>query len=270
MIVSTQNRTQFIHASKVDRHAECPARYAAEQGTGRATASAQQLEEGLLVHQILRDFCSPAKGVALGSNIGELIESNSHRFETFGERTGEIKEQARSALWSAQSAIQRLGVAVLAVEVSLCSSRMPVAVLPDTILPGLHLMLKGRIDAIGLTGNTLILIDWKTGRFVPTEDGLTCLPSSTIYEFLAKHSFLREHGMLDVETIKIAQVQVPSGETVTTMLTNEQRDGSKALIREMAINLDAKTFPARRNTWCDWCPVNHACELYQADVGDAF
>jgi len=270
VIVASQTRTQIIHASKVDRHALCPSRYKAELSAGRGATCGQQLEDGLFLHQMLRDFCSTMKGGGLGSDIDELIESRSRRFHSFGERAADVRAQATAALWSARAVMDRLGATVLDVERELCSSRMPVAILPDAVVAGLHLMLKGRLDVIALVDETLLLIDWKTGHFLPTDDSLAALPSSLVYEFLARHAFLKEHTSLPVETIEIAQAQVPTGETVSAVLGDEQREASKVFIREMAINLDARTFPARRNARCDWCPINGECELYQGDVGEAF
>jgi RecB family exonuclease len=124
---------------------------------------------------------------------------------------------------------------------------------------GEHVTISGRIDRIDERGDELVIVDYKSGRTVPTRDDAKVSRALALYALVVQRSLHRPAYVVQLH-------HVPSGVVV------EHRHNDEALARQLA-RVDAigrdiavalasaqdADFPTSPGPLCGWCDYRDLC-----------
>ncbi len=114
--------------------------------------------------------------------------------------------------------------------------------------------LEGRIDRVDDRDGELVVVDYKTGRRPPGDDGARGVLALAVYA-AAVARWLRR------PCLKVELHHLPTGEVVSHEYTPEtlerQLDRAADLTTELR---DARDYPARPGALCEWCDFLRVCE----------
>jgi putative RecB family exonuclease len=122
-----------------------------------------------------------------------------------------------------------------------------------------HVTVSGRIDRIDERGDELVVIDYKTGRQVPTPDEARVSRALAIYALIAQRSLRRP-------VFEVELHHVPSGVVASHRHTAESLDRQlsrvDAIGRDIALAEASGTeddFPTNPGPLCGWCDFRELC-----------
>lgn len=116
-------------------------------------------------------------------------------------------------------------------------------------------LLSGRIDRIDEVAQGYFeVIDYKTGRFVPTQRDLDKDLQMTIYAAIAKHHYGFVPSRLTAEYLR-------DGVSIATTRTVENIAEGIEYIRDVIVRIkECDNFEARPGRLCQWCDFLEICE----------
>jgi len=124
---------------------------------------------------------------------------------------------------------------------------------------GEYVTVSGRIDRIDERGAELVIVDYKTGRTVPTDDDAKVSRALAIYALVTQRSLRRR-------AYEVQLHHLPSGTVATHRHTDEslarQMSRVDAIGRDIAVALAAgrqSDFPASPGPLCGWCDFREGC-----------
>ena len=123
------------------------------------------------------------------------------------------------------------------------------------------LAVSGRVDRVDQRGDELVVVDYKTGRSVPTEDDARGSLALALYVLGTRRTFRRPSSVVELH-------HLPSGTVARWRHTPESlaRHVSRAeTLGEEIVRADA--FPARPSALCGWCDFLRVCPVGQAAAG---
>jgi hypothetical protein len=130
--------------------------------------------------------------------------------------------------------------------------------------PGLRVRLSGRIDAVACTASGgMALIDFKTGRSIPSSPDLAALPSSFVYSYLGRclRDQDRNVGTVCGSEIEILQVLPHLNQSTSACLPQEAMQTGALVVRQMVMDRDRGYYPAMPGEHCAYCAVKDDCPL---------
>jgi len=279
--VETQTRAFSILVSKVDMYARCPAQYfaVAVQRLPQAPLDGQgrdlPIRVGNAVHAVIASVMRIMVDGKSFPDISSAVDTFFDRaplvsgaFAAHELRT--VRSLVEEAVWNVRAFVERRSLIPLSVEHTLSIPRIPVMRRDDKGEDALYLAMSGRFDLIALQEhtNTLWVPDWKTGHALPGPELFVQLPSVVLTDFLLKHVYLPRHPEIGAPKIKLCHFLTGSGELVEAVLTTQQIEVGKALIRHLAYDLEDGQFAPRLNPFCPWCPARNSCPLYEGDASE--
>lgn len=129
---------------------------------------------------------------------------------------------------------------------------------------GEHVTISGRIDRIDERDGELVIVDYKTGKSVPTPDDARVSRALAIYAVVTQRSLRRPTHVVQLH-------HLPSGTIVEHRHTDEslarQLSRVDAIGRDIAVALAAgqeSDFPASPGPLCGWCDFREACSHFAA------
>lgn len=125
-----------------------------------------------------------------------------------------------------------------------------------------HVTISGRIDRIDERGDELVIVDYKTGRRVPTDDDARVSRALAIYAVVTQRSLKRPTYLVQLH-------HVPSGVIAEHRHTDESL--SRQLSRVDAIGRDIQRalagdaeLPPAPGPLCGWCDYQQLCPAGRA------
>ncbi len=251
-----------LSASTVTSLAECPAKWFLEREAGGAVFAGQAAGFGNLVHKIAEHV---AAGELADADIDELMEFVDGVWDRLPFRTpwSREKERVEARLALGRFLTQhRAGDArtVLGTETSFQFT----ATLPD----GEIVTVRGFADRIELDGEgRVVVVDLKTGKYVPTKEAITDHPQLGIYQYaVAQGAFDEAAGpgahpggaelwQLRTSTNERPKIQaqsIPDTDDEGWLLAERQLAAAAARIR-------SEEFVATPGTHCKFCPFQALC-----------
>ena len=233
---------------------DCPRRYRMQyldRPRPQARPQRAHTSVGIATHNALRDFWDLPAGQRTPAGVAELVRSS---WIDVGFRDPE------------QSAAWRLRVRDAVTEYLRVSDRdnQPVGIERSVSLKTDEVAITGRIDRLDDREGELVVVDYKTGRQVPTDDDArTSLPLA-LYAVAASRVFRRPCRRVELH-------HVPSGTIAAHEHTDESLARKVAEAESIATDLrradaefkevgvESTRFAPRTSAICSWCDFRAHC-----------
>lgn len=215
---------------------------------------------GSLVHDSLEYMFSPNP---LYPTQDEIIDYFNKNFETKKQKNGELK---------LDDALRNDGILILKnfykkntpwnYNVVDLESRFEVMI--DDPLSNEPCVLTGVIDRLDkLDENTYEIIDYKTGKKLPSQDNVDRDLQMSIYNL----GLINRWPHLKEKNIKLSLYYVKHGEKLTTSRQPKELEETKNkiinLIREIKNREKKGDFPATPSVLCNWCGFRQICPMWR-------
>ncbi|GAA1966888.1 PD-(D/E)XK nuclease family protein [Terrabacter lapilli] len=233
---------------------DCPRRYRMQyldRPRPQARPQRAHTSVGIATHNVLRDFWDLPADRRTPAGVAELVRSS---WIDVGFRDPE------------QSAAWRLRVRDAVTDYLRRSDRdnQPVGIERSVSLKTEAVAITGRIDRLDDRDGELVVVDYKTGRQVPTDDDArTSLPLA-LYAVAASRMFRRPCHRVELH-------HVPSGAVAAHEHTDESLGRKIAEAESIASDLrradaefkelgvESARFPPRTSAICSWCDFRAHC-----------
>jgi len=233
---------------------DCPRRYRMQyldRPRPQARSQRAHTSVGIATHNALRDFWDLPAARRTPAGVAELVRSS---WIDVGFRDPE------------QSAAWRLRVRDAVTEYLRVSDRdhQPVGIERSVSLKTDEVAITGRIDRLDDRQGELVVVDYKTGRQVPTEDDArTSLPLA-LYAVAASRMFRRPCHRVELH-------HVPSGTIASHEHTDESLARKVAEAESIAsdlrradaefkeVGVESTRFAPRTSAICSWCDFRAHC-----------
>jgi RecB family exonuclease len=245
--------------SRLLAYLDCPRRYRMQyldRPRPQARPQRAHTSVGIATHNVLRDFWDLPAAQRTPAGVAELVRTS---WIDVGFRDPE------------QSAAWRLRVRDAVTDYLRRSDRdnQPVGIERSVSLKTDEVAITGRIDRLDDRDGELVVVDYKTGRQVPTDDDArTSLPLA-LYAVASARMFRRPCHRVELH-------HVPSGTVATHEHTPEAlarkveqarsiaRDARRADRDFAEEGADSRLFPPRPGPLCGWCDLRAHCPEGQA------
>ncbi|MDC5698618.1 PD-(D/E)XK nuclease family protein [Intrasporangium calvum] len=233
---------------------DCPRRYRMQyldRPRPQARPQRAHTSVGITTHNVLRDFWDLPPGRRTPDGVAELVRSS---WIDVGFRDPE-----QSAAWRL-----RVRDAVVDYLRGADRERQPVGIERSVALRTESIAVTGRVDRLDDRDGELVVVDYKTGRQVPTEeDARTSLPLA-LYAAGAARTFRRE-------CVRVELHHVPSGTQVAHVHTAEsissKIDEAESIATDLRrvdaefadLGVESPSFPPRPSPLCTWCDFRAHC-----------
>ncbi|GAA2034132.1 PD-(D/E)XK nuclease family protein [Terrabacter terrae] len=233
---------------------DCPRRYRMQyldRPRPQARPQRAHTSVGIATHNVLRDFWDLPAGQRTPAGVAELVRTS---WIDVGFRDPE------------QSAAWRLRVRDAVTDYLRRSERdnQPVGIERSVSLKTEAVAISGRIDRLDDRDGELVVVDYKTGRQVPTDDDArTSLPLA-LYAVAASRMFRRPCHRVELH-------HVPSGTIASHEHTDESLGRKVAEAESIAsdlrradadfkkVGVESIRFPPRTSAICSWCDFRAHC-----------
>ena len=140
----------------------------------------------------------------------------------------------------------------------------PLGVERNVAVPTGRLALSGRVDRIDGRDGRLVIVDYKTGRWVPTTDDARGSLALAVYALAARRTLRRPAGRVELH-------HLPTGRVAAWEHTEESRgrpgrraadtgDDIEAAVARVAEGADRdEAFPPAPGRQCGWCDFRRHC-----------
>ncbi|MFC7595230.1 RecB family exonuclease [Terrabacter sp. GCM10028922] len=233
---------------------DCPRRYRMQyldRPRPQARAQRAHTSVGIATHNVLRDFWDLPASQRTPAGVAELVRTS---WIDVGFRDPE------------QSAAWRLRVRDAVTEYLRRSDRerQPVGIERSVSLKTDEIAVTGRVDRLDDRDGELVVVDYKTGRQVPTDDDArTSLPLA-LYAVASSRMFRRPCHRVELH-------HVPSGTVAVHEHTDESLARKVAEAESIAsdlrradadfkdVGVESARFEARTSAICSWCDFRAHC-----------
>jgi len=240
--------------SKLLAWVDCPRRYRMQyldRPRPQARPQRAHTSVGIATHNVLRDFWDLPVSQRTPAGVAELVRSS---WIDVGFRDPE------------QSLAWRLRVRDLVTEYLRHSDRdnQPVGIERSVSLKTDEIAVTGRIDRLDDRDGELVVVDYKTGRQVPTDDDArTSLPLA-LYAVAVARMFRRP-------CLRVELHHVPSGTVASHVHTEESLARKVAEAESIAsdlrradadfkdVGVESTRFAPRTSPLCSWCDFRAHC-----------
>ena len=240
--------------SKLLAWLDCPRRYRMQyldRPRPQARPQRAHTSVGIATHNVLRDFWDLPVSQRTPSGVAELVRSS---WIDVGFRDPE------------QSMAWRLRVRDLVTEYLRHSDRdnQPVGIERSVSLKTDEIAVTGRIDRLDDRDGELVVVDYKTGRQVPTDDDARTSLALALYAVAVARMFRRP-------CLRVELHHVPSGTVASHVHTEESLARKVAEAESIAADLrradadfkdvgvESTRFAPRTSPLCSWCDFRAHC-----------
>jgi RecB family exonuclease len=233
---------------------DCPRRYRMQYlDRPRPEARPQRAHTsvGIATHNALRDFWDLPSGQRTPAGVAELVRQS---WIDVGFRDAE-----QSMAWR-----RRVREAVVGYLRGIDRDRQPVGIERSVSLKSTGLAVTGRVDRLDDREGELVVVDYKTGRQVPTDDDArTSLPLA-LYAAAAGRMFRRP-------CLRVELHHVPTGTVAAHVHTDGSLERKVAEAESIASDLrradagfrdlgvESGSFAPRPSSLCSWCDYRAHC-----------
>jgi hypothetical protein len=240
-----------VSPTKLDVWLDCPRRYRLQYvDRVHVDGAWAHLSLANAIHAALRDWFDVDQDERTPERAADLVRE---RWSSVGFRDDEQSEE-----WKQIAAAMVAGYCALHPVPYPHSRERSLGAL------GANVRIRGRIDRIDERGDELVIVDYKTGRNVPSDDDARVSRALAIYAAIAQRSLRRPVFQVELH-------HVPSGVIASHRHTPEslarQLGRVDAIGRDMTAAEAAardEDFAARPGPLCGWCDYRDRCPEGQA------
>lgn len=238
---------------------DCPRRYRMQYlDRPRPPARPQRAHTsvGIATHNVLRDFWDLPASQRTPTGVAELVRTS---WIDVGFRDPE-----QSAAWR-----MRVREAVVSYLRGIDRDRQPVGLERNVSLKTESVAVSGRVDRLDDRDGELVVVDYKTGRQVPTDDDArTSLPMA-LYAAATARVFRRPCTRVELHhvpsgtvaahehTPESIQRKVAEAESIASDLRRADTDYAR-------VGVESTRFAPRPSSLCSWCDFRAHCPEGQA------
>lgn len=246
-----------LSGSSLDNLLTCPRRWFLTRRAGADTPSNVGASVGEVIHAIL------ARGDELDLDADAMIGHLDQVWERLEFPTAWLSGTERAQM---EQVIRRFAAWRESNPHRLLAVEHDFAVTLE--VTGRPVQLRGTVDRLEEADGALRVVDYKTGRSLPTRREVQTDPQLGVYQLAATLGafdhllpdrsvapasllMLRHGGSLPQELVQPAIQEAGDGETGPTWVHD--------LLAEAVAILDSGTYEARAGRYCQWCPLRHSC-----------
>lgn len=233
---------------------DCPRRYRMQYlDRPRPEARAQRAHTsvGIATHNVLRDFWDLPDSRRTPDGVAELVRTS---WIDVGFRDGE------------QSAAWRLRVREAVVEYlrGTDRTRQPLGLERSVALRTDSIAVSGRVDRLDDRDGELVVVDYKTGRHVPTEDDArTSLPLA-LYASAVARTFRRPCVRVELHHVPTRAVVAHEHSAESLGRKIDEAESIAVDLRRVDADfqergVESASFPPRPSALCTWCDFRAHC-----------
>jgi len=126
------------------------------------------------------------------------------------------------------------------------------------------LALSGRVDRIDERGSELVIVDYKTGRWVTTSDDARGSRALALYAYAAARLFRKRSNRVELHHLPTGTVAAHehTEESLARHVTRAEQTAADIVAAERSLAAGADpdaAFPTNPGTICGWCDFRRAC-----------
>jgi RecB family exonuclease len=149
----------------------------------------------------------------------------------------------------------------------------PIGVERTVSTPTARLVLSGRVDRIDERSGQAVIVDYKTGRYVPSDDDARSSLALAVYAVAARRTLRRPSGRVELhhlpsQTVASADHSVEGLERKVAQAESIAADSARADAAFAAGDTGDAVFPAQPSKNCSWCDWRRHCPEGQAAAPD--
>lgn len=241
----------YLSYSQIQTFQMCPLHYKLRYLMNLPSPPSPALSYGISVHNTLRDFFQSLqqKEVHTAASIKNLLKNNWIR-EGY---SGKLHEQ--QTYQQAETMLYKVADETLANPPDTLAVELPFSFWLERLKVG------GKIDRIDrLSDGTIEIIDYKTGKNVPTEKKVKEDLQLTFYALAATEV---KDGILgkSPEEIKLTLYYLEEDKKLSTTRTKEDLAAAKDLILKMRDEIQQSDFHCSQSIMCKSCEFSMLCQI---------
>ena len=254
--------THRITASDADLFHECPRAFwerRADRGRSRQQDDNFPLRRGKAGHAFLeRIMLETVK-------TGRTPEPEAAIARFWNGSYFANDEEALKAYLGLSNELQNVYAFLQAEELTVLAAEQQLESRARMVAPGANVVLSGKVDLLAerLDGQ-LVVLDYKWSNSLPVAEDLAARPSSMIYYYVVSERYPEQ------SQVEIVQLLPTNGMSVNVVLSEDEIEASKAVIRQVvsALHAGAETmFEPRQGEPCRACAWS-TCPRRQDEAAD--
>ena len=242
-----------VSPSKVESLQQCPLKVVLEDNVGATRPSVRQ-SVGNLVHDLADEVASKVL------TADDLLPALDERWPAVGAGEGWI-DAAEHA--KARGIVERLRRYLDdAPQRDVVGTELTFTVTIDPVV------VRGRVDRLERSGDSLVVIDLKTGSTMPSKEDIKAHPQLAVYQAAVEAgAFEEQTGSRTSGGAELVQLgnERDRGVRVDTQAPISDEDGGRERARDLLTDvgrvLSGSQFPARINLRCRVCSMRPCCPL---------
>ena len=240
--------------SSLGTYQTCPLKYKFKEIDRLKEPKSKEAVFGTLVHSTLKFFHEPA---LLPPSLEDAL---NHFAKNWNDAVYGNPDEERAAFSAGVDMIRRYAEHNDPKQFTIVALESPFQIEIADAHGATHTV-KGIIDRIDKTADGYEIIDYKTGRKMPSQSDVDQNLQLSVYAkaFLARYP--QEIGNLDHLTVSLYFLK--HGVKLSSRRTIEDLKGVDDIFLETIGEIEAKHFEPRVNPLCDWCGFQKICPMWK-------
>lgn len=248
-------KVDHLSPSRIGVYLQCPERYWYKYESGKTVSSeydyAGNSTIGVAVHKVLDEFNKDNKGKFVKDIEPVDIDYRITRFRAIwkdlGAHNPELAPSGEELIKNYFTNYKKY----LPSDAQILDSEFMFEFYLENGIP-----IKGIIDVIYKVGKSLLVIDYKTGRYAPSQEEIADDIQLSLYDLAMKEKYPR------AESIDLAIYNLVHG-LVKTSRTDSDRVRVLSFLESLYATIESdKTHTAKLNNLCSWCDYKKDCKAY--------
>src|SRR3990167_6499254 len=248
-------KVTHLSPSLIGIYLQCPEKYY-QRYQLKNTASdeydyADNAEIGTAVHKVLDEFNKENKGKFVRDIGPENIDHRISRFRAIWKELGAHNPELAPSGEELIKAYFANYKKYLPENTQILDSELMFEIYLENGIP-----IKGIIDVIYKVDKTLLIVDYKTGQYAPSQDEIADDIQLSLYDLAMKAKYPK------AESITLAIYNLRHG-LIKTSRTDSDRIRVSSFLESLYETIESdSTHTARLNNLCSWCDFKKDCKAY--------
>ncbi len=240
--------------SSLGTYQTCPLKYKFKEIDRLKEPKSKEAVFGTLVHSTLKFFHEPS---LLPPSLEDAL---NHFSKNWNDAVYDNPDEERAAFSAGVDMIRRYVEHNDPTQFTIVALESPFQIEIADAHGATHTV-KGIIDRIDKTADGYEIIDYKTGRKLPSQADVDTNLQLSVYAkaFLARYPHEAEH----LDRLTVSLYFLKHGVKLSSRRTPEDLKGVDDIFLETIDNIEAGHFEPRVNPLCDWCGFQKICPMWK-------